>query len=299
MHVAATDDPYTPYKLRPIAQPPIELHVNNVIDEETGESQSYEQLIKNPKTRATWIKSMCKELGRIAQGYKNLENGTNTVFFMTHNEIKNTPKDRTVTHTRIVADYRPQKEDPNRVRITVGGNLIKYPGEVTTRTADMATSKLLWNSAMSTPNARHAVSDIKNYYLNTPMDRHEHMRMPVKLIPEEFIQEYNLQDKIYNGYIYMEIRKGMYGLPQAGLLANRLLRIRLAQHGYYEVKHTRIMETQNTSNNVYTSSRRPRHKIRRKRTRRPFIECSQQILQNGNRLDRKPLLWNNVRMELR
>jgi hypothetical protein len=32
----------------------------------------------------------------------------------------------------------------------------------------------------------------------------------------------------------MEIRKGMYGLPQAGILANKLLKKRLARHGYFE-----------------------------------------------------------------
>ena len=32
--------------------------------------------------------------------------------------IKNIPKDRVVTYARIVVDYRPQKKDPNRVRIT-------------------------------------------------------------------------------------------------------------------------------------------------------------------------------------
>ena len=41
-----------------------------------------------------------------------------------------------------------------------------------------------------------------------------------------------------DGAIYIEIRKGMYGLPQAGMLANKLLKRRLAKHGYYEVRHT-------------------------------------------------------------
>ena len=47
---------------------------------------------------------------------------------MTIDEIKQISKDRTVTYARIVVDYQPQKDDPNRVRITVGGNLIDYPG---------------------------------------------------------------------------------------------------------------------------------------------------------------------------
>ena len=40
------------------------------------------------------------------------------------------------------------------------------------------------------------------------------------------------------GYIYLEIRKAIYGLPQGGILANKLLRKRLAPEGYYEVAHT-------------------------------------------------------------
>ena len=35
-----------------------------------------------------------------------------------------------------------------------------------------------------------------------------------------------------NGYISIEVRKGMYGLPQAGLLAQELLAKRLAKHSY-------------------------------------------------------------------
>ena len=46
--------------------------------------------------------------------------------------LKLIPADRTITYAQVVVDYRPQKEDPNRVRITVGGNLINYPGEFTT-----------------------------------------------------------------------------------------------------------------------------------------------------------------------
>ena len=70
------------------------------------------------------------------------------------------------------------------------------------------------------------------------MDRYEYMRIPVRLIPEAFLQAYNLHPKIYNGYLYMEIRKGMYGLPQSGIIANKLLRKRLRPHGYFEVKNT-------------------------------------------------------------
>ena len=70
------------------------------------------------------------------------------------------PNDRVVTYANIVVDYRPQKDDPNRVRITSRGNLIIYPGELTTRTADITTSKILWNSVLSTKNAKYMCLDI-------------------------------------------------------------------------------------------------------------------------------------------
>ena len=70
------------------------------------------------------------------------------------------PNDRVVTYANIVVDYRPQKEDPNRVRITAGAILIVYPGELTTRTADITTSKILWNSVLITKNAKYMCLEI-------------------------------------------------------------------------------------------------------------------------------------------
>jgi hypothetical protein len=99
--------------------------------------------------------------------------------FLDHQGVRNIPKDRTITYARVVVDYRPQKANPNRVRITVGGNLIDYPGELTTNTADLVTSKILWNSVLSTPDAKYMTVDIKNFYLNTPLDRYEYMRVPL------------------------------------------------------------------------------------------------------------------------
>ena len=91
----------------------------------------------------------------MAQGDdKTGQKGTNSVFVMTHKEIDiaNTAGHKW-TYARVVVDYRPQKEDPNRIRIAVGGNLITYRGNTSTRTADLTTSKLLWNSVLSTDGA--------------------------------------------------------------------------------------------------------------------------------------------------
>ena len=92
-----------------------------------------------------------------------------------------------MTYARIVVDFRPQKTDPNRVRIIVGGNLIDYPYELTTRTADLTTSKVMWNSVISTPGAKYACADVKSFYLMTPLDRFEYMQMRIDLVPQELI----------------------------------------------------------------------------------------------------------------
>ena len=95
---------------------------------------------------------MAKELGRLTQGFGDTE-GTDIICFLSREEIKCIPVDRTITYARIVVDYRQQKEDPNRVRITAGGVLIDYPYELTTRTADLTTTKLMWNSVICTKGA--------------------------------------------------------------------------------------------------------------------------------------------------
>ena len=119
---------------------------------------------------------------------------------MSHDEIRDIPPDKTVTYAQIVVDYRPQKADPNRVRLTVGCNLPNVPGELRTTTAYLTTSKILWNILLSTKYARLACIDIKNMYLQTPMTDYKYMRIPRHLIPHEFIDEYGLERKIYKSF---------------------------------------------------------------------------------------------------
>jgi hypothetical protein len=77
----------------------------------------------------------------------------------------------------------------------------------------MISLKFLWNSTISTKSAPFAGADIKNMYLEMPLDRYEYMKMPLSLFPQDVIDHYGLLNKILHGYVYMEICKGMYGLP--------------------------------------------------------------------------------------
>jgi hypothetical protein len=120
----------------------------------------------------------------------------------------------------------------------VGGDRLDYSGDVTTSTADITTFKIPINSTLSTEDAVTTMMDIKNYYLVTPLPRFEYMNMLLSRFPKEIIQKYNLNALAVDGWVYIEIRKGMLGLKQAGLLANQLLQTRLAPFRIYPACHT-------------------------------------------------------------
>jgi hypothetical protein len=191
--------------------------------------------------REKWLRSSSNEFGRLTQGIRDAT-GTDTITFIAKTDV---PMGRSVTYAQFVATLHPQKAEQERTRLTVGGNLIDYPGDVSTRTAGLTTAKLLWNSVLSKrhrrrhgPKAKYMCLDVKNFYLNTPMDRPEYMRIPINLIPQDIIDAYGLEALAHEGHVYIRINKGMYGLPQACKLANDLLAKRLATHGYYQSPFT-------------------------------------------------------------
>jgi hypothetical protein len=68
------------------------------------------------------------------------------------------------------------------------------------------------------------------------MDACEYMRISIKLIQQEIINQYNLLGLVSDGHAYVEVQKGKYGLPQACILANQLRACHLAIHGYHQKK---------------------------------------------------------------
>ena len=66
----------------------------------------------------------------------------------------------------------------------------------------------------------------------------EYIKVKAEIIPDEIMEQYNLRTVVADGWVYIEIRKGMYGLPQTGLLANIKLRKKIATHGYFPTKYT-------------------------------------------------------------
>ena len=68
--------------------------------------------------------------------------------------------------------------------MTVGGNLLDYPFDVYTPTADLTTANLMINSTLLTQDARCLIAEIKDFYLNTVMERYEYMHIHISIIPQ-------------------------------------------------------------------------------------------------------------------
>ena len=76
--------------------------------------------------------------------------------------------------------------------------------------------------------------DLKDFYFGTPINRYKYIWIKMADIPQDIIDQYGLTAKAINGKVLAEIRKGMYGLKQAGSIANDRLKQHLKSSGYVQ-----------------------------------------------------------------
>jgi hypothetical protein len=212
---------------------------------EQGKRISYEKLITGEhKTR--WLHSSANEFGRLMQGVgadsrspATRIKGTDTMRIIRKQDV---PNGQPVTYGNFVCDFRPLKEEQWRTRLTVGGDRLMYDDDATAPSSQMTEAKLLFNSIISdhkATGAKFATADIKNFYLNNPLKYYQYMKIHVSKIPPEIQKEYNVAAMAdCNGYVYFEIRKGMYGLKEAGIVAWQHLVTHLKTYGYEPMRLT-------------------------------------------------------------
>jgi hypothetical protein len=71
--------------------------------------------------------------------------------------------------------------------------------------ADLLVAKIMFNSVVSTKDARFMTLVIGNFYLNTPLKRYEYVQLKLTDIPEEIIVQYNLRAMATpDGYVYIQ-----------------------------------------------------------------------------------------------
>jgi hypothetical protein len=158
---------------------------------------------------------------------------------------------------RNASYYNPQVKEKilldgslkRRVRGTIGGDRVDYPGVRTAHTAALTTIKVLLNAVVS-EDAEWATADIADFYLGTPLPRPEYMRINMSLIPPRIIAQHGLNPRAKTALV--EINKGIYGLPQAGILAQERLIVHLAVHGYHPAKNTPCLFTHITRPIAFT-----------------------------------------------
>ena len=128
-----------------------------VIDPETGASLEYRNLMKGA-TKDIWATSLVNELGRLANNVgTRMPTGTNTLDFIPKIKV---PKHKIPTYGWLVCDIKPNKVERHRTCLTLGGNLIDYPGDKSTAIADLVTIKYHLNSVIFDLSAKFWTTDI-------------------------------------------------------------------------------------------------------------------------------------------
>ena len=74
--------------------------------------------------------------------------------------------------------------------------------------------------------------NLKDFYLKKIVNRAEYIMIQIAMIPQEFVEKYNLQEKEHHGNIYAKVIKVIYGLPQSGRISNDALVKRPDPYGY-------------------------------------------------------------------
>ena len=162
------------------------------------------------------------------------------------------PKDRTASY------YNPQVKVKvkdgvlhRRVRGTYGGNVSDYTGVRSSYTADMQTFKLLLNAVVS-EDAEFCTADISDFYLGSILEDAEYMWLTRSQVPDDICQRYGSAIIWHGDKTMVCITKGIYGLPQAGRLANLKLVALLGKHGYHQCPNTPLLFRHVTSSVCFT-----------------------------------------------
>jgi hypothetical protein len=124
-------------------------------------------------------------------------------------------------------------EHEYRSRFTAGGDRLDYPGAISARTADMEVVKVLLNSTLST-DSELMTMDIKDFYLGTPLEISQYIKVDCKFITPECMDKYDLHKFVHNGYILHKVDKSIYGLKEAGRLSQDKLISHLEPAGYIQ-----------------------------------------------------------------
>ena len=234
--------PQRPYYAQSVQHDPTVS--GKMFDPVSGKAETIDSLRRGPDSKI-WNKSLSNELARCAQGLNKHRKtsdriiGNNTIFFIKPHQV---PDGRKVTYANFVCTMRPNKAEEYRIRMTVGGDKLDAFQDVRSPAVGLTDTKLHINSTISDAHkgARYCTGDLKDFFLVSDMKIYQYMRLHRRYITSEIAEEYNFSDDHFDskGYIYIEIRKGMYGLKEAAILAYDQLKAHLKKYGYEPTRFT-------------------------------------------------------------
>ena len=119
-----------------------------------------------------------------------------------------------LSYANFVFSIRPLKEETHRFRMSAGGDQLKYPSDPSSPATLMLDAKLHINGNISDAHrgARYFGVDFKNIFLGTPMKYYQYIRVLPNMISQEVWYDLRYAPEISaNGYVYIDIRRAMYG----------------------------------------------------------------------------------------
>ena len=127
-----------------------------------------------------------------------------------------------VTYANFIFNYWPFKSQPYRVRLTVGGNQLDCEFNTGYPDPSLLETNITINSTISDVHevARFVGVNLKEYFSDSPINSPEFMYIRRKCFPGDISKQYNI-DAISDadGYLYIRIKKSMYGLKQSAVIA--------------------------------------------------------------------------------
>jgi hypothetical protein len=245
--------------LRGVVQTPETTSLANAVLPSKGVAPITLKSVLRGPDRDLWLIALSTELDKLLQGMPN-EDGTTTAV-MTPIQPSELP------HGRKVAYYNPQVKlkilidgmVQRRARGTYGGNVSDYTGDKSADVADLVTFKLFLNMvASSKGRLSMAVADLKDFYLGSKLgERKEYMFIKGDQLPDDIIEQYKLDlflhTKATFGHgLLVRCDKTIYGLPQAGFIAQKRLNKILAASGYHPCENTPGLYRHDTRATMFT-----------------------------------------------
>jgi len=194
-----------------------------------AQPENYRTALRGPD-RDKWLQAHSEEITRLVDE-------TECIKFIRHTSK---PRNKPASY------YNPQVKVKvkngtlvYRVRGTYGGNKQTFNGKKDAQTAALPTVKILLNSVVS-DDADWMTIDIADFYptKGNKLDEPEFMWIELNTLPEDIIVKYNLRSLAHNGKVLVQIDSALYGLRQAGRVAQDRLIKHLADNGYHQCQNT-------------------------------------------------------------